>query len=245
MNRAWTDQDIDYLECKWGEVSIPKIAKGLNRTINAIKLKAYRLGLGRHLYSGEEITFNQLLQALGQSQNYSQHKISWIKHGLPVRYKQSIVKRYRMVKIDAFWLWAGKHKNLVDFSRFEENMLGKEPAWVSEKRRADIAAAKAFKTTPWTYGEDQHLVKLLNEYQYGYKEMSERLHRTEGALKRRMVDLGLKQRPLRADNHHPWNKDDVETVKALAGKGYIPELISQHVGCSACAVRGLLERMGA
>lgn len=244
MKKHWTQQEVAYLENAWGECMIPTIAAKLGRTIVAVKLKAGKIGLGRHLHCGEEITFCQLLHALGQYNNYSQHKISWVKHGFPMKYKRSIQKRFMVVNLDAFWRWAEQHKNLLDFSGFEENMLGKEPTWVSEKRRADIAA-KAFKKTPWTVTEDQFLILLLNQYKYGYKEISEKLCRTEGAIKRRMTDLGLKQRPVRADNHIPWPVGDIETVKSLAGQGYIPEIIARHVGRSACAVRGLLERLEA
>lgn len=43
MNRKWTKEDVEYLKEKWGTVSIPYIAQKLNRSVNAIKLKAGRL----------------------------------------------------------------------------------------------------------------------------------------------------------------------------------------------------------
>lgn len=242
MGKKWTPADEEYLKEKWGETSIPGIAKKLNKSINAVKLKAGRLGLGRHLYSGEEITFLQLMTALGKRNNYGYCKDSWPKHGCPVKYKKSIKKKYMVIDVNDFWVWAQTHKNLLDFSRFERNVLGREPAWVPAKRKADILAKK-FKTTPWMQMEDKQLIFLLNKYAYGYREISEMLCRTEGAIKRRIRDLGLKQRPVRADNNNPWSDEDIEKVKILHFLGNIPEIIAPEVNRSACAVRGMIERL--
>ena len=40
MNRTWTKEEVEYLKEKWGNVSIPILAKKLNRSVNAVKLKA-------------------------------------------------------------------------------------------------------------------------------------------------------------------------------------------------------------
>ena len=242
--KTWMEEDVDYLERNWGEIPLPSIAKKLDRTVNAIKLKARKLGLKRHLHSGKDITFCQLCKTLGQFVNYQQHKKSWIRHGLPVKYKTSIHKKFMMIRIDEFWDWAETHKNLLDFSKFEENMLGKEPQWVAAKRYADMKALK-YKTTPWTKAEDKYLISLLSEFRYGYRELAVRLQRTEGAIKKRINTLGLRQRPVKADNHTPWEKEDIETIKKLHFAGYEPDVIAGFVERSACAVRGLLERLAA
>lgn len=241
--KNWTPEDIEILENMWGCRTIPTIAKRLGRTIEAVKLKAQRLGLGRHIDSGEEITFFQLVTALGVKGNYGYLMDSWPKYGCPIKFKKSIKRRFRVIKIDDFWIWAEKHKNLLDFSRFETNSLGKEPEWVSLKRRADIEAQSYKRKTPWTKAEDDYLIALLNEFKYGYKEIADKLCRTEGAIKRRMIDLKIKQRPVRADNHNPWSQEDIKKVKVLHYLGYIPEAISKRVNRSGSAVRGLLERL--
>ncbi|EIA17562.1 hypothetical protein [Clostridium perfringens] len=38
--RIWTEEDINYLEEKWGVVSVDVIAKKLNRTILSVRKKA-------------------------------------------------------------------------------------------------------------------------------------------------------------------------------------------------------------
>ncbi|WP_052085720.1 Myb-like DNA-binding domain-containing protein [Clostridium sp. HMP27] len=243
-SKNWTAEECSYLEDKWGIISIPTIAATLGRTVNAVKIKAQKIGLGRHLHSGTEITINELANALGKGTSYGWIADRWCRYGLPVKYKKSINKRYKVIDIDQFWKWAEKHKDIIDFSKFESNMLGKEPSWVEEKRKADIAAAR-YKRTPWTKDEDNTLISMLNAYKYNYSEISECLKRTEGAIKRRMLDLGLKQRPLKADNHVPWTDEEVGILVSLRMRGYSPEVISKKIGGtrSALAVRGKLERM--
>ena len=62
--RTWTKEEESYLEENWGRLSIPTIAKNLNRTSPAIKIRAQRLGLGAVLNGGDYVTFNQFLQAV-------------------------------------------------------------------------------------------------------------------------------------------------------------------------------------
>lgn len=240
--KNWSEEECNFLEDKWGTIPIPTIARTLGRTETAVKLKAYKLGLRRYIHSCEEITISQLVKALGVTYQYTVKR--WISHGFPVKYKRSISKKYRVFKIEDFWKWAEQHKNLLNFSRFEKGMLGKEPAWVDVKRHADIKAAKYIKTQ-WTQEEDNILISMLNSYKYSYQEISDRLNRTGGAIKRRMVDLELKARPISADNHIPWTNEEVKMLLNLRNKGFTPELIANELDKrSPLAVRGKLDRMG-
>lgn len=243
MHRRWTKDEIEYLKNHWGEKSIPAIAKKLNRSVDAVKLKAQRLGLARHIHSGEYITLNQLMQALGRGNVNSYTLISWVKkRGFPVRTKKSINRKYRVVCLDEFWEWAEKNRTFIDFSKVPQGILGKEPEWVAEQRKADELFAM-YKKTPWTKEEDALLKAMLNSYRYSYRDISIRLKRTEGAIKRRIFDLGLKQRPLRADNHNPWTDEEEKILLDLYYKGYRPEVIAEHIDRSAQAIRGKIERM--
>ena len=66
---------------KWGQISVPAIAKKLNRTTNAVKVRAQRLGLGAVLMAGEYVTLNQLLLAVtGGSSSYGYKMKSWVEN---------------------------------------------------------------------------------------------------------------------------------------------------------------------
>ena len=95
MNRTWTKEEVEYLKEKWGNVSIPILAKKLNRSVNAVKLKAGRLNLGYMLENGAYVTLNQLAIAL-TGKNFSSYcKKSWIENrGMPVHNKESYKKYF-------------------------------------------------------------------------------------------------------------------------------------------------------
>ena len=242
MATPWRKDEIEYMEDKWGAISIPAIAKHLNRSVNAVKIKAYSIGLRRHLHSGDYITLNQLCVALGLGQSYTERYNAWKCRGMPVKYKKVVNNSFRVIYIKDFWKWAERNKMVIDFSKVERHILGPEPFWVEYKRAADIAARK-YKKTPWTEDEDARFIKMLNAYKYSYREISIVLKRTEGALVRRMKDLGLKQRPVKANNHNPWTPEEERILVDMYYKGYVSEIIAEKIPRSAKAISGKIERM--
>jgi len=240
--KKWSKEELEFLEKNWGKYTIPYIAKKLNRTIKAVKMKAYRIGLGRHIHSGEYITVNQLMKALGRNGGTNHTIKHWTQKGLPVKTKRTLKKKFKIIYIEEFWKWAKKNRMLIDFSKVEENILGEEPAWVKEQRKADIAASR-YKNTPWTKEEDSLLKSMLKLYRYSYRDISIRLRRTEGAIKRRMITLGIKERPLKADNHNPWSQEEIDILVEMYNKGYIAEVIAEKIPKSALAISGKIERM--
>lgn len=164
----------------------------------------------------------------------------WIENGLPI--KSHLVKnsRFKVVDIDDFWKWAEQNKDIVNFSLMEENILGAEPEWVKEKRRIDIR--EKFKKTPWTEQEDNKLIRLLDEYKYTYNDLCKKLNRTEGAIKRRIITLGLIQRPIRNYDKH-WTDKETEKLLTMKAKGHGWEEIGRALERSGSAVRGKYERL--
>jgi hypothetical protein len=113
------------------------------------------------------------------------------------------------VKEKDLWKWLEANKHMVDFSKIGPNSLGKEPNWLKEKRNADYIKARKVKKSnesAWTTEEDNILKGMLSAYIYTYAEISDRLNRSQGAIKARIKNLGLKARPIRANIAYP---DDV------------------------------------
>lgn len=240
--RTWTPEDIGYLEDSWGATSIPYIAKKLGRTIDSIKNKAFRLGLTRHIHSGEYITYNQLLVALGMGESYVRTKFE--NNGIPIKTKKSIKKAYKIIYLEDFWEWAEQHKQLLNFKSFEEGTLGVEPSWVGHKRLSDKTKAMQIKTSPWSDNDDRQLKWLLSQYKFGYTDIARMLNRSEGAIKRRMCDLNVKARPIKAENHRQWQPWEEKTLIDMYKKGYTYEDISIKLdNRSVCATRGKIERL--
>ena len=202
MPARWPKEQEEYLCENWGKVSIPSIAKKLNRSNNAVIIKAQKLGLGGFLSSGEYISFNQLLIALGVQKGCGYKNTSWIKNrGFPVHRKKVLNNTFRIVYIDEFWEWAEQNRAFIDFSKMEPLALGEEPEWVTQQRKEDFKKHHACKNTPWTKLEDEKLTHYVRQRQYTYTEIAAMLRRTEGAVLRRCNDLNLKDRPVRLDPH--------------------------------------------
>lgn len=125
-SRTWKPEEEDYLMEKWGQISVPAIAKKLNRTTNAVKVRAQRLGLGAVLMAGEYVTLNQLLLAVtGGSSSYGYKMKSWVENrGLPVHTKKVDRCSFRVVYIDEFWEWAERYRSFIDFSKMMHRSHG-------------------------------------------------------------------------------------------------------------------------
>ncbi len=238
MAKKWSEEEIQYLHDNWGSKSLGTMSRSLKRSICAIQLKASRLKLGAFLESGEYVTWNQLLITIGAASG-GYKLISWVKNrDFPIKTKRINKRICKVVYIEDFWKWAEKNKDLLDFSKFEEYTLGKEPAWVKAKRKHDFEKNTKYIKTPWTAAEDSRLRYLLEQYKYTYLDVSKMLRRTDGAIQKRIRDLGIKARPLKADNHTMWTETEFALLEELIRAGYGYELISEKIGKSAKAIRG-------
>lgn len=238
----WTKEEKDYLEDAWGRVSISGIAKKLNRSVEAVKLKAQKSGLSRHLHADDKPTLEQVWEALGIKGSTGYNTKRFIALGLPI-HKHKVVKcSFRTVDLKEFWTWAEQHQRLLNFRNFEENALGEEPDWVKRKRVEDVRNFLKPHNCQWTPEEDDLLKKLLKMYKYTYAGLSKRFNRSEGAIKRHIHDLKLLERPLRVESRL-WSDDEVLKLLELWEKGYSYERIADLLGRTALQVRGKHERL--
>ena len=241
--KHWTPQEENLLAEWWGDKSIPAIAKRLGRSVTAVKIRAQRLGLGSVLSAGSYITLNQLLIAVrGTNSGGGYITKSWAeKRGLPVHTKRVVNCSFRVVYLDEFWEWAKKNRSFIDFTKMEPLILGEEPEWVAEQRKNDYQSFAIQRKDPWTPDEDDRLKLLLKQHRYGYAELSEMLHRSAGEIQRRCTDLGIKERPVKADNHGKdaeWQDSDYQRLAdgIRAGESYT--IIGRAIGKSEKAIRG-------
>lgn len=241
-SRTWKPEEEDYLMEKWGQISVPAIAKKLNRTTNAVKVRAQRLGLGAVLMAGEYVTLNQLLLAVtGGSSSYGYKMKSWVENrGLPVHTKKVDRCSFRVVYIDEFWEWAERYRSFIDFSKMEPLALGEEPEWVVEQRKKDFEAYAIQRKDPWGEDEDSRLKMLLSKHRYSWAEISEMMHRSRGAIARRCRDLGIKDRPVSMEltgKRGTWTSEDFEILADGIRHGDSYAAIGKAVGRSEKCVR--------
>lgn len=243
MGKRWTPEDETYLMEKWGTLSIPTIAKNLERTVAAIKIRASRLHLGPALMGGDYVTFNQLMLAMtGGSKCHTYQMKSWVENrGLPVHTKKVVNNSFLVVYLDEFWPWAEKNRGFIDFSKMEPLVLGEEPEWVAQQRKIDMVSFANQRKDPWTRDEDQRLIYLLKQHKYTYAEISKDLRRSAGAVQRRCCDLGLKERPVRESSHNPWSDADLQLMADMIRQGCSYTMIGDVCGGrSEKAVRGVV-----
>lgn len=243
QRKNWTKEEENYLEESWGTVSKEVIAKNLDRTEEAIQLKAQKMKLGPFLEAGDYITLNQLMNEIRGSYVGKGYTVDqWIEKGLPVKTQKVKTSSFKIINLDDFWKWAKKNRTLIDFSKLEPLILGEEPKWLKDQRKADKEKT-FFKTTPWTEQEDKKLKRKLNEYRYNYRELSLRMKRTEGAIKRRMIDLNIKARPIKMSNHNPWTEKETELLIELYHKGHSRDTMANYINRSSQACGGKVERL--
>ena len=242
-SKHWKPDEEAYLQENWGKYSVTSLAKHLGRTPGAVKLRASRMGLGAFRMGGDYITLNQLHIAVTGSSGGGGYIIrSWIKNrGLPVHTKTVIEHKFRVVYLEEFWEWAEKNRSFIDFSKMEPLALGAEPEWVAEQRKRDFQGYAIQRKDPWTPEDDSRLKMLLREHKYTYAELSDMLRRSSGAIQRRCCDLGIKERPVKADNHGAaakWTERDFEILADGIRNGECYAQIGKKLGRSDKAIRG-------
>lgn len=146
-----------------------------------------------------QASLNQLMLAIYGKNMLGYTSDRLIRYGLPVKWHVVKKNRFRVIDIDAFWKWAEDNKSILDFSRFEKYSLGAEPDWVDVKRKADYKKLQLHgqHNAAWTKTEDDKLRYLLSKGTYTYSDLAAELRHSEGAIKRRILDLGINKKPVR------------------------------------------------
>jgi hypothetical protein len=247
--RIWTSEEERYLQDHWGSKSVKLISKHLGRPYGGVRRKAAELGLLDPTLHYDGITVRQLTLALGISCSTTK---TWIEqYGFPAKQKVfSKKQRIYVVSYEDFWNWAEEYKHLINFAKLEPLLLGKEPEWVREKRSIDRRKFK--ERRPWTESDKKRLISLVRSYRYTYPEMAAILKRPEASIKRKLLDLNIKARPLSLDKHIKYTKEEIDKILYLLKKGYSFNAIADELNKdkprekhkSASGIRGKLERMG-
>lgn len=235
--RKWTEEEVAYLEERWGVVSVDVIANKLNRTVISVRKKASLLNLGKWINNIQHIKFRELIMALGYSESgycYLKKKLKTLE--FPIAVKKVSKMKVEVVDIEEFWKWAEQNKNELNFANFNEGCLGKEPDWVKEKRIADkMNPAKTKVKKRWTKEEDNLLIAKVKSNTYTYKMLSEDLVRSENAIKRRLMNLNVPYRPV-PEGWKSWSEEEENKALTLKEKGYDCFAIGKILGRTQMSV---------
>lgn len=236
--RHWTKAEEQYLEENWGNKPIPNIARELSRSVTAVTLKAKRLNLGAFTENGTYVTLNQLFLAVGIRSGDFYKRSIFENRNAPVKRRKVNTAFVKVINIDDFWKWAEKNQDILDFSRFEKHALGQEPKWVETKRNADIMLNKNHRPkAKWTAYEDERLRFMVQSQRYTYADICNDLKRTDGAVRRRILDLKIEGKPLPAVKAY-WTEEEVSLLNEMILSGYDYNIIGSRIGKTGKAVRG-------
>jgi hypothetical protein len=224
--RYWTETELDYLQEKWGIMSVPNLAKNLNRSVESVIYKVRRLELGGLIQSSSYISLFTLFCQFGKKHSYRATLNKWINHNFQYRNQTVNNKSVKVVHLDYFWEWAEQNKHIINFSKLEPNSLGLEPDWVKDKRRADVKLYAKKCLTKWTKGDDSKLETYLKLNKYDKSELARLLNRTENAILRRITKLKLEYCPVKAKKKQQlWTKQEILKLVDLHDKGYSNNII--------------------
>ncbi|MBS9803150.1 hypothetical protein J4052_09255 [Bacillus toyonensis] len=236
----WTKEEIAYLEDSWGTYSIKSIANKLGRTVNAIKLKANRIGLSDPRLHFNGLTVLQLADVL--QVNYKTIESWYERFAFPIRLKLfAKTQKIKVVYYEDFWKWLKQHKQVVNFSKVEYGILGPEPKWMKEKRDADAYRRKK-ERYHWSKQEELLLRSMVKANCYTYLDIAKRLQRTESAIKKRLEELGCFERPV--ESQASYTEDEIQISLDLFEKGYTVDAIAERFGKSALVLTTYLESKG-
>lgn len=209
-NRRWTDEELAFLKEHWGSIDMNKLEKRLDRTSNAIRRKASRLRLGNFLENGDYITLHYLYSILGLSIGGDGSRLKyWVnKRHLPVKTIQFGNKDIRIINIDDFWKWLENNQEMVDLSKLEPLILGKEPNWVKKKRKQDLKKNQRFKKGRYTEAEEEYLRYLLSLHKFTYEELSVLMKRPLYGLIYHIKQLKIPDRPVSREGNCTWTEKE-------------------------------------
>lgn len=187
---SWSQEDIDYIAEVWGQKTIPEIANKLGRSINAVKVKAVRLGYTGQKWCGEMMSARKVSELLG----VDVHAITdrWIpKYGLRGKQKRLGERGYcTIIYFEDLLIWLKKNQDKWDSRRVELYGLGAEYDWLVAKRKID-ASIPARHAQKWKPDEDFELRRLYKANRYTYQQIGERLNRSRSAVANRLKRLDV------------------------------------------------------
>lgn len=189
---AWTQKELDYIQEVWGQKTIPQIARKLGRSINAVRIKANRLGYTGQKWYGEMMSARKVSELLG----IDVHTVCdyWIPKcglkGVKKRLGES-EKTATIIMFEDLLQWLETHQDLWDSRRLELYALGMEYDWLVAKRKLDAQQLPVRKGQKWTLQEDARLVAMFRRGNMTYAEIAAELSRPVSGIGHRLHRLDV------------------------------------------------------
>jgi DNA-binding CsgD family transcriptional regulator len=212
--KNWSNEEVEYLMDKWGNMSVSNISKKLGRSENAVLLKAYKLGMNNQVIAnGAYLRPKDIADIL----NIEIRNIYyWLDYGYIEyrRLKIKSIKKYQ-ISIDSFMEFLNKYQNLwnakcADMTLIKScfvncSAMGNYtlPKWLEQKISEDTIVLKMKEYKSWTTKEEEKLIQLLRQGKNN-KEIASLLNRSvysvQGKAKHIKNSISSMQRFNKIDN---------------------------------------------
>lgn len=185
MGKRWKKDEIEYLKENLGNVSINSISKILNRSQDAIIVKATRLRIGGPTIKTDYLLPNIAGKMIGKDLRVIKY---WIDcKGLKATYKVLKNKRRMLIKYDVFIKFLKDNQELWDSRKVEPYALGIEPNWLLVKRKIDREKPKNSQQK-WSKFDEIEVVRMKKEG-CSIQEIADKVNRSYASVKRKLYDL--------------------------------------------------------
>ena len=175
MKRKWTKRETEYVEKFYEKRGVPYIADKLNRTQYSVKRKAQKLG--HNAYVCEDLYARTLARCFDCNSRVINR---WIdKYGLPCKIIQRGQTKCRLISVDNFWKWAGDHKELILWHKYERLSIVPEPDWIEEAIQTYTVRNHRKRITPM---EKQYAIAQRKRGR-SFEEIAKEMNRTVNSIK--------------------------------------------------------------
>lgn len=200
--KKYTKEELILLEEMVGTRSFVFMGKKLKRSPKAVERQLTRMGLLHTKLSGGWLSANELSKALNV---HFKVLMRWKEeYKLPLNSKNLRYGKGKHnswhITLDDFWKWAGKNKEVVNWTRYEPESLLPEPSWLRDMIRVQRETIPKKQKLYWTPEEEK---KAWDMYYRGImqKEIAKNLDRSVNSVEKklkRLRDMKLKGERL------PW-----------------------------------------
>lgn len=224
--KRWSQDELEYLEDSWGFVSLDTISKNLQRTKEAVRRKAWNLGLGPSRYADGLIYSPPQIAELLKKDVKDIYR--FIEDGtLKGRKRKLINERVYQVHFDDLMAFLKDNPDKWDSRKVPPYTFGIEPDWMKEKRIKDMEIPKAHKK--WTKNEERELIYYVNQG-YEMRDIANILGRTLTSIYRRAQELRERGqlKPIKKMTY--WSKEEINKMLELEKQGLTDKEIAYKLG---------------
>lgn len=211
FNRKWTEKEIEDFTEDWYNLSrsMKSLSKKYNRSENALKQKAQKLGLGSR-NPDNYLTVKDISEYM----QVSDDKVyRWLENGL--KFKPGKGKIKYLILQDDLLEFLKNNPDAYDASKISEYLFTTKPDWMKEKSKCDVLFIPDKRQVEYTNVEDNMIVKFFKQGKSN-AEIAKQLRRTECGIATRLNILGL--------SRASYNWYEIEILKQYSDSKTVDEL---------------------